>query len=79
MTILEWRTTPELQDAANVEKVDVDVFVGQEVGKLEFAGRLRLRVGEWQIIGAALLLGADATRGHLRIPSKDSGMGKLEI
>lgn len=43
------------------------VFVGPDEDHLALAGMLTFHVGEWQLFGAALLLGADCTKGHLRV------------
>lgn len=47
------------------DHVHVDCFVGEDGEKLALAGRLVLRFGEWQLVGAALGLGAKQTLGHL--------------
>ena len=47
------------------------VFCGEDEDHLALAGRLCLRVGEWQLFGAALLLGAARTHGHLTVDSPD--------
>jgi hypothetical protein len=40
---------------------------GDRVEHLQLAGSLLLNVGEWQILGAALLIGGRQTHGQLRI------------
>ena len=47
------------------------VFVGPDSEHLALAGTLVMNIGEWQLFGAALLLGAKATKGHLTVDSPD--------
>lgn len=49
------------------EHVHERVFVGADEGHLALAGVLVMDVGQWQIFGAALALGAAQTRGRLRV------------
>jgi len=49
------------------EHVHEQVFVGEQEGALGLAGELTFRVGEWQLFGAALVLGAEQTSGHLLV------------
>lgn len=53
--IVRLRDTQEYGD-----RVCTRVFVGRDSDHLQLAGVLHLDVGEWQIIGAALLAGAAA-------------------
>lgn len=47
------------------------VFVGPSPHVLQNAGTLVLNVGEWQLFGAALMLGAGRTNGDLAVESND--------
>ncbi len=49
------------------EHVHEQVFVGPDEEHLALAGTLILRMGEWQSLGAALLLGAERMHGRLRV------------
>ena len=49
------------------DRIAEQVFVGKDKDHLQLAGTLILYVGEWQLFGAALLLGADQTKGHLEV------------
>ncbi len=40
-------------------------FAGEEEQDLACLGGLMMNIGEWQVLGAALLLGADRMRGVL--------------
>ena len=42
-------------------------YIGEDEDLLVFIGGLTFRVGWWQIFGAALLMGAERTQGHLRV------------
>ena len=44
-------------------------FSGEENCTLANLGTLVMDVGEYQLIGAALLLGAERTNGHLKVLS----------
>lgn len=44
-----------------------DVYVGPDAEHLAKAGTLTLDVGQWQIFGAALRLGAGHTHGQLEV------------
>ena len=48
--------------------VNVDVFIGE--GHLAHVGRLTMLVGEWQLFGAALGLGAKWMHGQLIVESE---------
>lgn len=52
--------------------VHARVFVGAKRGALAKAGDLVFRVGEWQLFGAALGLGADQTMGHFEFITEGS-------
>lgn len=52
-------------------RIRARIFVGREVGNFQLAGDLLLHVGEWQIIMAALGMGAKATHGHLEVDVQD--------
>lgn len=43
------------------------IIDGREVGQL------KLRIGEYQLFGAALGMGADQTRGHLKVTNDPIG------
>jgi hypothetical protein len=43
------------------------VFVGPDEGHLALAGTLVLDVGQWQELGAALLLGAGRMHGRVKV------------
>jgi hypothetical protein len=43
------------------------VFVGVEGQTLQNAGSLLLRMGEWQMFGALMLIGAEQVRAHRAI------------
>ncbi len=47
------------------------VFVGADCDHLALAGKLTFRIGEWQLFGAALLLGAKQMQGYLTIECPD--------
>ena len=47
--------------------VHEDVFVGPDKDHMGLAGRLTFSVGEWQLFGAALKLGASKTGGQLEV------------
>lgn len=52
-------------DRADDRHVHLSVFVGPAGCTRANAGKLCMSPGEYQILGAALLLGAQATNGHL--------------
>jgi hypothetical protein len=41
------------------DRIRTRVFVGRDADHFQLAGELHLDVGEWQILGAALLAGAE--------------------
>ena len=48
-------------------------FIGEDADHLQLAGELHLHIGEWQLLGAALLIGAKHTANQLHIlPSEGS-------
>ena len=49
------------------EHVRVSVRAGVRPGSLALAGELCLRIGEYQLLGAALLLGAERMQGQLKV------------
>jgi len=59
---------------AKGEHVHMTVRAGENEGSLGLCGLLVMRVGEWQLFGAALLLGAQRMCGHLQVelPGQDS-------
>ena len=60
MTVIKFRLQRESEDT-----IEARVFLGQEGHTMQLAGVIRFRVGEWQIVGAALGMGAEQTRGRL--------------
>lgn len=52
---------------ASGEHVKTRLFVGEDEDHLAQVGELTFRVGEWQLFGAALKLGAAQTHGHLKV------------
>lgn len=55
------------------EHVHARVFVGAQRHALGKAGDLVFRVGEWQLFGAALGLGAAQTMGHFEVITEGEG------
>jgi len=49
------------------DKVVERILMGEDENHLKLVGSLTLNVGEWQLFGATLLLGAEHTKTHLRI------------
>lgn len=50
------------------EHVHVKFFMGPDLDHLANCGKLTLRIGEWQLLGACLLLGAERmTVEHLEV------------
>lgn len=49
------------------DHVHTRLYMGEDKDHLALCGALTFRVGEWQLFGAALRLGADRTQGHLEI------------
>ena len=60
-----------LRDERRGERVYMRVFIGEDEDHLELCGALYLNIGEWQLFGAALLLGAQQTKGHLEVQHPD--------
>ena len=48
-------------------RVHQQVFAGPDADHLQLAGELVLDLGDWQLIGAALLIGAHAFSAHMRV------------
>ena len=46
------------------DRVRDTLFVGQEGFTLQNAGEVTLSVGEWQMFGALVLMGAEQVRAH---------------
>ena len=62
-------TVLKLRDEKRGDHVHTTFFCGPDNQTLRNLGTLVMDVGEYQLIGAALLLGAEATHGHLRVVS----------
>lgn len=60
-----------LRDVRKGDHIHTRVFIGEDVDHLALAGRLVFKVGEWQMFGAALLLGAQQTKGRLVVQHPD--------
>ena len=54
------------------KRIEERIFMGSDENHLALTGTLMLRVGEWQVFGAALLLGASQMKGHLTVLTPDS-------
>ena len=61
MTIFKMRLNRVSEDT-----IEVVCFFGEEGQTLQNAGTLRLRVGEYQVFGAALLIGQEKMVNHFR-------------
>lgn len=48
------------------DRVRVGFFVGEDGTTLQHVGELLLHVGEWQLLGATLSMGAARAAGHMR-------------
>jgi hypothetical protein len=46
------------------ERIRDTIFIGEKGQTLQNAGSIILRVGEWQMFGALLLMGAEQVRRH---------------
>lgn len=53
-------------------EIKVQCFAGVDKGHLQLAGNLLLHTQEWQLLGAALLLGAEKTNGELEVIIEES-------
>jgi len=53
------------------------VLVGKDEKHLTLAGNLILKIGEWQIFGAALLLGATKMQGVLKVLTNEEEIKKV--
>ena len=60
-----------LRDERLGEHIHTRVLIGEDEDHLARSGRLVFRIGEWQLFGAALLLGASQTKGHLTVQHPD--------
>ena len=58
--------------------VEVQVFMGVDENHYQYVGVLTMDVGQWQLFGAAMLLGADATRGHLVVETEGPSVEELD-
>lgn len=56
----------KMVSAKNGEHICTTFFMGKEGQTLANVGTLVQNIGEWQILGAAILLGAEKTKGRLR-------------
>ena len=59
--------TIKLKSEQKGDHIHERVYVGTDRDHLALAGELVFRVGEWQLFGCALLLGAGQMRGHLEV------------
>lgn len=59
------------------EHVHVTVFMGPDADHLANCGKVILRIGEWQLFGACVLLGADHMGQHLNVVSEGYLSGKV--
>lgn len=65
--------TIKTRDKRVGDMITSQFFIGEDADHLQLAGELRLHIGEWQLMGAALLIGAELTQGQLQIlPSDES-------
>ena len=48
------------------------VFIGVDQDHLQLSGNLVMEIGEWQLFGAALLMGAAKSNGRLTVELPDS-------
>jgi len=66
--------TIRIENEKRGSHVHATVRVGERPGALALAGELVLRLGEWQALGAALLLGQRAMAGHvlMELPGQDA-------
>ena len=48
------------------------IFMGQDEDHLALTGTLVMDMGEWQVFGAALLIGARGMHGNLTVEMPDS-------
>jgi len=61
----------KLRDERQGNHIHTRVFMGEDEDHFKLTGRLVMDVGEWQLFGAALLLGAEQTKGHLIVQHPD--------
>ncbi|MFH1634072.1 MAG: hypothetical protein ABIG63_08685 [Chloroflexota bacterium] len=58
-------------DSVEGEHVHLKLFCGEQEGSLGKCGELIMRIGEYQLFGAALTLGASLSGGHLTMIHDD--------
>ena len=59
------KTVIKFRDERKGEHVHSRIFMGPDEDHLALTGRLIMRIGEWQLFGAALILGVEeVNRGH---------------
>lgn len=58
------------------EHVHEHVFVGPDRDHLALAGTLVMDIGQYQLFGAALLMGAKKTQGLLTVESEVKGLNE---
>jgi len=63
--VLKWRLL-----RLSPDHIRVTVFYGEEGMTMQNAGELTLRIGEYQITAAALGIGAEKTKGHLKFETE---------
>lgn len=62
----------KLRDELCGEYIHTRVFMGPDKDRLSLTGTLVMRIGEWQLFGAALLRGAKQTQDHLTVSLLDN-------
>ena len=60
-----------LRDERKGPYIHSRVFMGEDEDHLKLTGKLVMDIGEWQLFGAALLMGAQQTKGHLIVQLPD--------
>ncbi|MCU0913001.1 MAG: hypothetical protein MUC88_00385 [Planctomycetes bacterium] len=63
--------TIRIESEAKGGHVHMRVRAGETPGQLALCGLVIMTVGEWQLFGAALLLGAERMCGHLGVELPD--------
>ena len=61
------------------EHVHVTFFAGEENYTLANIGKLIMSLSDWQLFGAALLLGATHMDGHLKVITDGSELGNPDL
>jgi hypothetical protein len=61
----------KLRDERRGPHIHTRVFIGEDEDHLKLTGTLIMDVGEWQLFGAALLMGAQQTKGNLIVQHPD--------